>query len=263
MERALNWKRSLVVVLLVACLPDPIVVTPAKTSKVTETDNSAANSAVTHNLVAVAALLAMQAAGAEPYGPIPVEDMNQPAKTYTRTQVIPAETRHGVRFHFRLDTIEMWAKDPQGKMIPGVHFVPMDLKRRIEVRDVVASAQPAAKVLQRGDVILSLDGVKVNDAGLFIKALKTKKPGDQVNITYCPANSRSVKILIAEAGRPLGVALMSAYRESDLPGMEPIADRPNWMKESDYVQYWGECFRAQKNGDKMLTPEQWRDNASR
>jgi len=70
---------------------------------------------------------------------------------------------------------------------------------------------------------------------------------------------------ISSSGKYLNVAQRSLVTEAPLRRpAEPdaIPDRPAWMTDIQYSEYWGYCFRAQKAGEDVPTPEQWRNLTS-
>jgi M6 family metalloprotease-like protein len=85
----------------------------------------------------------------------------------------------------------------------GVHVAP-DAKGRLAVAEVAADSPAAKAGLQRGDLLLKLDGKDVKDEDAFHDLLRTKGPGDDVKLVLTRQDKQlDVKATLEPLSRPL------------------------------------------------------------
>ena len=69
----------------------------------------------------------------------------------------------------------------------------------IIVREVDANGPAARAGIRQGDVIVALDGRRINNWNDFIRELFTKKPGDRVRVEIArDGDRRTVEMTLAE-----------------------------------------------------------------
>lgn len=153
----------------------------------------------------------------------------------------PPETRAGARFHFECLPSRIAITDKDGTPFEGAKVVMLEFESRFEeyvrVEEVRKDSQPAARVLQRGDEIISIDGKAVHTFEELIAAVKSVPAGRTFKVKY--RHLQNELAFEAVGGSLLGVHILTVTRRREAlldtlskkrKGADPFADSPRDLK---------------------------------
>jgi len=186
----------------------PIVVKAARTERVLE---KAASKPSTSEKVIVAGIAALLGGDANSIAQsAEMAGMDRPA--IYKDVNIPAEIRPGVRFHFTLKAVGVALVDENSSSFPNTEITILGRNTTsVRVEDHDSPIQEAAKVLRRGDQILSVAGKPVRTVGEYIAATKEQANGKSYVLTYRSViDGREYDITVV-GGKPVGLSTITAY----------------------------------------------------
>jgi hypothetical protein len=188
----------------------PIIVNKGTVRTVTERGHTPGS--VTAYLLTAAFAVAI---GAD-MSKLPSVSIAQDVTKETRIKV-PPETRAGVRFHFECLPSRIIITDKDGMPFEGVKVVipEFDLKfeEYVRVEEVRKDSQPAARVLQRGDEVISIDGEDIHTVEELIVAVNSVPAGRTFKVTY--RHLQNELAFEAVGGSLLGVHILTVTRRRE------------------------------------------------
>jgi hypothetical protein len=190
-------------------IESPIITKPAHDER--EFDKDAVAKTALEDLIVVIAAAAGADANTVNNGSAAAQAA-QAQREHMKTVHYSAETREGVRFHFKFNPVQVVACDAAGKGLNGVN-VEIIGHERVSVRFVRLNESPqeGARVLQSGDEIFRIAGKPIDHVDALAEIVNSQPAGSSFTVCYRSVLDGHQHEFTASGGRLLGITYSEVF----------------------------------------------------
>lgn len=103
----------------------------------------------------------------------------------------------------------------------------------VEVINVLNEGPAAKAGMQKGDVILSMDGQKIDDANTLIQLVARKSPNSTINLLIKRGNTQNNLTVTLGEREPQEALIQQQYDQQETPGNQPLQPKGRGGQNSD------------------------------